>query len=171
MALPEGHEQAAPRVVEADAIGTAGQVEPARRLDAVADHEDEQGVSAGVGHVAPGPGCGTIHAGDVRRSHAGRRAAEPSSTCVAQLEHALAAQQEHRLSARQGGRFARRAGRRRQLRHVFRATRSDRRRRGEEQDGGHRTATAQGHAGSKRDGGHRTPTAWRYADTGREAGA
>jgi hypothetical protein len=114
MALLEGHEQAAPRVVEADPIRTAGQVEPARRLDAVADHEDEQGVPGGVGHVAPGPGRGTIHAGDVRRPHAGRRAAEPSSTRVAQLEHALAAQQEHRPSARQGDRFARRAGRRRQ---------------------------------------------------------
>jgi hypothetical protein len=113
-------------VVEADAIRTAGQVEPSPRLDAGADREHEQRVAARVGHVAPRRRCATVQARDVRRAHAGRRTPDGPTARVAQLDDALAAQQDHAAPARQRGHVARRAGRRRQLADRRRAAAGDR---------------------------------------------
>jgi len=122
MALPEGHEQAAPRVIEAEAIRTAGKVVPPPRLDAGADCEDEQGVALGVGHIAPCPGGGAIRAGDVRRPDAGRRAADAPAARVAQLEDTLASEEDDAAASGERGDLARGAARRRQLVHGSRAT-------------------------------------------------
>jgi hypothetical protein len=138
MGQAEGHEQAAPRVVEAEAIRTAGKVEPAGRLDAGADCEHEQGVAAGVGHVAPRPARGAIHAGDVRRSDAGRSAADAPPARVAQLDGALACEQDDAAPAGERGDVARRPDRWRQLAHRSRATA----RRAREDQGGEREACA-----------------------------
>jgi hypothetical protein len=138
MALPEGHEQAAARVIEAEAIRTAGKVVPPPRLDAGADCEHEQRVAAGVGHVAPRPGGGAIHAGDVRRPDAGRRAAEAPSARVAQLAGALASEEDDAAPAGERGDLARGADRRRQLVHGSRATR---RHAGEDQGGKRKACT------------------------------
>lgn len=101
-------------MVEAEAIRTSGKVQPARRLDAGADCEHEQGTAAGVGHVAPRPARGAIHAGDVRRSDAGRRAADAPPARVAQLDGALASEQDDAAPAGEHGDLARWADRLRQ---------------------------------------------------------
>jgi hypothetical protein len=127
---PERHQQAAARVVEADAIRTAGQVEPSPRLDAGADREHEQRVAARVGDVAPRRRRAAVQARDVRRPQAGGGAAEPPAARVAQLEDALAAEQSDRPSAGQGREVARRTGRRGQLRERRRAAARQRHQRG-----------------------------------------
>jgi hypothetical protein len=138
MALPEGHEQAAPRVIDAEAIRTAGKVVPPPRLDAGADCEHEQGVAAGVGHVAPCPAGGPIHAGDVRRPDAGRRAADAPAARVVQLEDALASQEDDAAACGERGGLARGADGRWQLVHGSRATG----RHAREDQGGERKACA-----------------------------
>jgi hypothetical protein len=125
-------------MIEAEAIRTAGKVVPPPRLDAGADCEHEQGVAARVGHVAPRPGGGAIHAGDVRRPDAGRRAADGPSARVAQLQDALASEEDDATPARERGDLTRGAGRRRQLVHGGRATG----RHAREDEGGEREACA-----------------------------
>jgi hypothetical protein len=99
-------------VVEADAIRPAGQVEPPPRLDACPDREHQQRFTAGVGHVAPRDRRAMVHAGDVRRPDAGRRAAQAPSARVAQLEDALAAEEDDAASTAEPGDLTPGAGRR-----------------------------------------------------------
>jgi hypothetical protein len=128
---PDRHEQAATRVVEADAIRPAGQVVPPPGLDAGADREHEQGVAARVGHVAPRRRRAAVQARDVCRAKAGRRAADEPAARVAQLEDALAAQQDHRSPVRQSRGLAGRPCRRGQLAHAGRPAAGERPQRGD----------------------------------------
>jgi hypothetical protein len=97
-------------VVQADAIGPAGQVEAPPRLDTRAHGEHEQRIVAGVGHVAPGGRRAAVQARDMRGAHAGGRAAQHPSVGAAQLEFARAAEQDHAAAAAQRGDLAGRAG-------------------------------------------------------------
>jgi hypothetical protein len=108
-------------VVEADGIGTAGQIQAPSRLDAIAHGEHEQRVAARVGDVAPRRRDAVVQAGDVRRADAGRRAAEHTAARVAQLEHASAAEEDDAAPSGQRRDLARGPGRRRQLVHARRA--------------------------------------------------
>jgi hypothetical protein len=122
------HEQTAATVVEGDAIRTAGQVQPTPRLDAGADGEHEQRVAARVGDVAPRRRNTVVHASEVRRADAGRRAAEEPAAPVAQLEHARAAEENDAAPAAQRRDVARAADGRRQLLHARRAAAREHRR-------------------------------------------
>jgi hypothetical protein len=108
-------------VVEADASGTAGQVEPPSRLDPVAHGEHEQRVAARVGDVAPRRRCAAVQAGEVRRADAGRGVAEEPAARVAQLEHARAAEEDDAASTGQRRDLACGAYGRRQLADTRRA--------------------------------------------------
>jgi hypothetical protein len=81
-------------VVDPDPIRPAGQIEPARRLDPPAHGEDEQRVAARIGHPAPRRRHAVVEARHVRRTKAGWRPAEQSTSGVAQLDRALAAEQD-----------------------------------------------------------------------------
>ena len=142
MAAPERDEQAPARLIDPDAIRATGHVVAPRRRDAVAHREDQQGVAARVGHVAPRPHRRAIDARDLAGPDACGRSCETPSARVAQLEHALAAQQHHRPPTGQLGDVARRARRRRQLPDSGRAAAQQGRRRGREQEDGDRKARA-----------------------------
>jgi hypothetical protein len=108
-------------MVDADAIRSAGQVEPAPRLDPGADREHEQRVAARVGDVAPRPPGPAVDAGDVRGSKARGGARDDPPARVAQLDDALATQQHHAAPAGQLGDVAGRSRGGRKLRHAGRA--------------------------------------------------
>lgn len=118
----------AARVIQADAIRTPRQVEPARWLNARTHGEHEQRVAARIGHPAPRRRCSAVQARDVRGAQARWRAAEEPSARVAQLEDPLATEQHDRPSMLQGGHLARRADRTRQLTNGRRAAPQQQRR-------------------------------------------
>jgi hypothetical protein len=132
-------------VVQADAIGAAGQIEPPPRLDARAHREHEQRVSARVGHPAPGRRRAAVQAREVRGADAGRRAAEHQPACVAKLEHALAAEQDHAAPVQKRRDLASRTDRRGKLLRRRRAAAEQRRRRDEEQQRAEPAAAAPPH--------------------------
>jgi hypothetical protein len=120
MASPERDEQAAAPPIDREALGIAGEVEPPRRLDPGADSEDQQGLTARIGHVAPRRRA-AIETREVRRSHAGRGASCAVPARVAQLEDTLAAEQRDAAPVGQARHGPGRPGRRGELAHSRRA--------------------------------------------------
>jgi hypothetical protein len=161
---PERHDQPAARVVEADAVRPAGQIEPPPRLDARAHGEDEQRVAARVGHPAPGRRRAAVQAREVRGADAGGRATEHPPAPVAQLEHALAAEEHDAAPVRERRDLASRTDRRGKLLRRSRAAGDEHCRRGtEEERRADRTRAEHPHAdrtpASHASAAHRTPRA------------
>jgi len=144
---PERYEQTAARLVHADAIRAARQVEPARRLDARTHGEHEQRVAARIGHPAPRRRRPAVHARNVRGAQAGWRAADEPSARIAQLEHPVATEQHDRPSMLQAGDLARRADRWRQLINGRRAAAQQQRRHRDHE----RAPAARADAGAERE--------------------